>query len=73
MRILLRTHRITIGQIKALKTLETIYTVRLTDKKAFGSMKKTIPLAKEQEEIHKSLKSVVMKTGVNSGNLYYEY
>ena len=59
--------------IKALEILETIYTVKLTDEKTPASMTKAVPLTKEQEEIYKVLKFVVMKIGVSSGDLYYEY
>ena len=55
MGMLLKTHGITMSPIKALESLETIYTVKLTDEKAHASTTKTVPLTKEQEEIYKAL------------------
>lgn len=55
MNMLLKTHKITMSPVKALESLETIYTVTLTDKKAHASMTKTVPLTKEQEAIYKAL------------------
>ena len=55
MKMLLKTHDITMSPIKALETLETIYKVKLTDEKASASVTKTVPLTKEQEEIYKAL------------------
>jgi hypothetical protein len=55
MGMLLKTHGITTSPVKVLETLETIYTVKLTDEKASASMAKTVPLTKEQEEIYTAL------------------
>jgi transposase len=55
MGMLLKTHGITTSPVKVLETLETIYTVKLTDEKASVSMTKTVPLTKEQEEIYTAL------------------
>ncbi len=55
MKMLLRTHDISMSPVKALETLETIYKVKLTDEKASHSVFKTVPLTKEQEKIYKAL------------------
>jgi transposase len=55
MGMLLKTHGITKSPVKVLETLETIYSVKLTDEKASASMTKTVPLTKEQEEIYTAL------------------
>jgi hypothetical protein len=55
MGMLLKTHGITTSPVIVLETLETIYTVKLTDEKASASMAKTVPLTKEQEEIYTAL------------------
>lgn len=41
--------------VKALESLETIYTVKLTDEKALATITKTVPLTKKQEAIYKAL------------------
>jgi hypothetical protein len=51
----LKTQEITTSPIKVLENLETIYKVKLTDKKALKSITKTVSLTKEQEEIYKAL------------------
>jgi len=56
MKMLLKTHNMTMSPVKALEMLETIYTVKLTDEKASASTTKTVPLTKEQEEIYTALK-----------------
>jgi len=63
MGMLLKTHGITMSPIKALESLETIYTVRLTDEKAHASTTKIVPLTKEQEEIYKALNLLSWKQG----------
>jgi hypothetical protein len=55
MKMLLRTHNITMSPVKALESLETIYMVKLTDEKASASVTKTVPLTKEQEALYKAL------------------
>lgn len=55
MKMLLRTHGISMSPVKALETLEPIYKVRLTDEKASQSVTKTVPLTKEQEKIYRAL------------------
>jgi hypothetical protein len=55
MKMLLKKSGISMSPVKALESLETIYKVKLTDKKASASMMKTVPLTKEQEAIYKAL------------------
>ena len=55
MNMRLKTQNITTSPIKILENLETIYKVKLTDKKASASITKTVSLTKEQEEIYKAL------------------
>jgi transposase len=55
MKMLLKKSSISMSPVKALESLETIYKVKLTDKKASASMMKTVPLTKEQEAIYKAL------------------
>ena len=55
MKMLLKTNSITMSPVKALESLETIYTVKLTDEKALASITKTVPLTRKQEAIYKAL------------------
>ncbi|MBU7011728.1 MAG: hypothetical protein HXS46_13655, partial [Theionarchaea archaeon] len=55
MKMLLKTNSITMSPVKALESLETIYTVKLTDEKASASITKTVPLTRKQEAIYKAL------------------
>ena len=55
MKMLLRKSGIPSSPIKALEQLETIYNVKLTDKKTHVSTTRTVPLTKKQEEIYKAL------------------
>jgi transposase len=55
MKMLLEKNGISLGPVKALEQLETIYTVRLTDKKTHLSTTRTVPLTEEQEKIYRAL------------------
>ena len=55
MGMLLEKSGISLSPVKALEQLETIYTVKLTDKKTEMSTTRTVPLTKEQEAIYKAL------------------
>ena len=53
--MLLEKHGISVSPVKALEQLETIYTVRLTDKKTQLSTTRTVALTEEQEKIYRAL------------------
>lgn len=53
--MLLKKNDLPMSASKALQQLETIYTVKLTDKKTGMSTTRTVPLTKEQEKIYKAL------------------
>jgi transposase len=55
MKMLLEKNGISLSPVKALEQLETIYTVRLTDKKTHLSTTRTVPLTEEQEKIYRAL------------------
>ena len=55
MKMLLEKGGISVSPVKALEQLETIYTVRLTDKKTQLSTTRTVALTEEQEKIYRAL------------------
>jgi len=55
MKMLLEKGGISLSPVKALEQLETIYNVKLTDKKTGMSTTKTVPLTEEQEKIYRAL------------------
>lgn len=55
MKMLLEKNGISSSPVKVLEELETIYSVKLTDKKTGMSTTKTVPLTEEQEKIYRAL------------------
>jgi len=55
MKMLLEKSDISLGPVKVLEQLETIYTARLADMKTHLSTRKTGPLTEEQERIYRAL------------------
>jgi len=55
MGMLLEKGGISMSPVKALQELETIYSIKLTDKKTHMSTERTVPLTEKQEAIYKAL------------------